>query len=126
MGPGHDSSVLHFFQTEWTRAKEYLACPPDRPLVLIAQSANETDVLDQKYGYEFEDILNVDLRRCGQFPAVQGPRFGPELEATRYEASAEDRDPDEPATSPFATVLYFVSVLLFAVAAAFLPQIRRR
>lgn len=126
MGPGHDSQALHFFGTEWTRVKEYLACPPDRPLVLIAQNATEAEVLDQKYGYELEDILNVDLRRCGEFPPVPGERFEPATTATRYQPAAEDRDPDVPNTSPFATILYFASVLLFAIAAAFIPRLRNR
>ncbi len=126
MGPGHDSNVLHFFSTEWQRANEYLSCPPDRPLVLIAQNANETDVLDEKYGYTLEEILSVDLRRCAQFPPVPGERFAPVTSTVRYQAAAEDRHPDVPYTSPLATVLYVVSVLVFALAAAFVPQIRRR
>lgn len=125
MGPGHDSTTLLFLPTEWSRVDEYLTCPPDRPLVLIAQSANETDVLDQKYGYELEEILSVDLRRCGQFPPVPGTRFEPATSVVRYEPAPEDADPDVPFEGRMATTLYAVSSLLFAIAAAFVPHLRR-
>jgi hypothetical protein len=125
MGPGHDSKVLHFFTSEWARVDDYLACPPDRPLVLIAQEANETDVLDEKYGYELEEILSVDLRRCGEFPSVPGARFEPSTSVVRYRPSTEDVDPDVPFESRLATVLYGVSLLLIATAAAFMADLRR-
>ena len=125
MGPGHDSRTLLFLQSEWDRVDEYLACPPDRPLVLIAQAANETDVLDQKYGYELEEILSVDLRRCGEFPSVPGARFEPAMFVVRYQPAPADADPDVPQGGRLATILYALSSLLLAIAAGFVPHLRR-
>jgi hypothetical protein len=117
MGPNHAEDALRFLNTEWKRASSYLACPPDRPLVLLAQGRPAEEILDAKYGYALEDVLNVDLRRCGEFSPVPGSRFEPASDPMRFQLPEADRDPPLPAEGRAGTFVFSGFTILLAAMA---------
>lgn len=41
--------------------------PPQEPIGLLVEDAGDDAILDVKYGYALEDVLNVGARDCGDF-----------------------------------------------------------
>lgn len=59
--------TLHFLPSEWAQVHDYLACPPESPVRLVADDAPASDVLDAKYGAPFDEAIAV--RACGEYQA---------------------------------------------------------
>lgn len=56
------SDQLQFLQSEWNLVDVFLACPPETPLTLLAEGADASTVIEDKYRFEGEV-----LRACGEF-----------------------------------------------------------
>lgn len=72
-----------FLPGEWDNVHTYLGCPPQGPLVVLAEGGDRTAVFEEKYIVADEDILNVDTRQCGDQSPV--PRaFDGDLSLSGY------------------------------------------
>lgn len=78
--------VMAYLDSEWDQVGLYMQCPPQRPVVLVAEEAGRPAILDAKYRVTFEDILNVDTRACA--------------ESTRLDAQFEAATETAPFDSP--------------------------
>ena len=104
---------LHFLDSEWTTVLEYISCPPDAPVTLVAEGAGTQAVFEAKYGYANKDITSIDLRSCNDLAAL--PRqFEPGVpSAGTYLPPSAHADPADSPTGP----LPFAGAVLFGLAA---------
>ncbi|MGB1696819.1 MAG: reprolysin-like metallopeptidase [Thermoplasmatota archaeon] len=56
------SDQLQFLRSEWNQVDVFLACAPETPLTLLAEGADASEVIEDKYRFEGEV-----LRLCGEF-----------------------------------------------------------
>lgn len=93
MSYDNPGNYLHYLDSEWTTVLQYISCPPDAPVTLVAQEAGLQQVLEAKYGYANKDILSVDLRTCNDLTPL-ARTFRPGLPpATTYAHPDAMRDP---------------------------------
>lgn len=117
MSYDNPGNTLHYLDSEWTTVLQYVSCPPDAPVTLVAQGAPMQQVLEAKYGYANKDVLSVDLRTCNDLTPVQR-MFQPGVPpATTYQQPSDMLDPPAGAGGIWLTAGFLV-LAAGAVAAA--------
>lgn len=125
MSYDNPGNYLHLLDSEWTTLLQYISCPPDAPVTLVAQKAPLQRVLEAKYGYANKDLLSVDLRTCNDLTPIQRT-FQPGLPpATTYLHPEALRDPPTGTGGVWLTTS-FALVAAAAVALATLFGGRKR
>ncbi len=61
--------TLHFLPSEWRQLETYLTCPPQEPLVLVAEGASAQAVRESKYLNSFVEASQA--RQCGDASSIQ-------------------------------------------------------
>lgn len=116
------SNRLHFLDSEWTTVLEYVSCPPDAPVTLVAQGAGTQAVFEAKYGYANQDLENVGLRSCNDLAPLPAEFEPDQPAAATYLAPARYNGPaDQPAGAGLflgAVVFALLAVVGAAVAGA--------
>ncbi len=124
MHSGSDPTTLNFLDSEWEQVLTYVACPPQEPIQMLAMDHTAAEILDAKYGYALDDILDVGSRECGDFETIPDNfTFLPDLFA--FEPAASDVDPPEVTRSTLGSVLYAVAAVVLAAGAAAFAGWRR-
>ena len=112
------SNRLHFLDSEWTTVLEYVSCPPDAPVTLVAQGAGTQAVFEAKYGYANQDLEDLGLRSCNDFQEL-AREFEPNVPAAAtYVAPTRYLDPADDPDGPALFVAALVVALLLAAGAA--------
>ena len=125
MSYDNPGNLLHYLGSEWTTVLQYISCPPDAPVTLVAQGASLQQVYEAKYGYANKDILSVDLRTCNDLTPVQRTFHPGVPPATTYLHPDALRDPPTGTGGVWLTTL-FALVAVAAVALAVVFGGRRR
>jgi hypothetical protein len=71
-----DPTTLHYLPSEWEVASDYLTCPPQAPLALVAQDAPAREIRESKYTYSMRSLDDIQLREC-QFLEAMSHEFSP-------------------------------------------------
>lgn len=105
------ANLLHFLDSEWTTALQYIACPPNGPVTAVAAGAPTDVILETKYAYANKDLLDVGSRSCSDFTPL--PRqFAPNDPAPQtFVAPDAWQDADDDPQGPRAWILSFVAAL---------------
>lgn len=118
--------TLAFLPGEWERARAYLVCPPPTPIRLIAEGASQDALLDAKYAYTLDQILNVGLRSCQDLAPVAHD-LDAVPEANVHSAPPELAPPEFVTNTGRATATYWAaSVVVGAGAAGAVGRWQRR
>lgn len=135
MDERRSSPDLAFLDSEWAHLRDYLTCPPHRPIGLIAEGANRSARIDAKYAITLENVLNVNTRECQDLSPIPGnlqPTRDPNTyrapydfergdldePATLYHAPPEDQVPPTPTGGAGSTLLYAAASIVLSVAAS--------
>lgn len=109
------ATAMHFLPSEWQQVQEYLACPPEAPVRLVADGADTTAILDAKYGAAFEQSLAG--RACGEYVPYDADLSAGEGIGT-YEAPATLQDPPPVPQRGWLLGVYIAAAALGATGAA--------
>lgn len=107
--------TLNFLDSEWGQVDEYLTCPPQESVRLVAQQVSTDQLINAKYGYTLEEATDVDTRSCGEFPRLTRS-MAPAEDLGHYEPPPEEPVP-EIENSQTATTNYRLASAVAAVAA---------
>lgn len=134
MDPRRQGATLEFLDSEWTNARTYLACPPQRPIALLAEGADREAIIEAKYAVTLENVLDVRVRDCQDhealdrtlLPVANEQRYTASAslaaddlqpEAVVYTAPSEDTPPPPADRAIQATGIYAASASVIALAA---------
>lgn len=120
--------TLHFLDSQWTQIDRYLTCPPQPPLAALAAGADRAAVIASKYDYQLQDILNVQVRQCGDLTPIPD-EFGPSVPRTPYQTPSPDPAVNLVTDSVRGPVLFVAAGIVLALIAAWLAAeipLRRR
>lgn len=127
MSYDNPGNLLHYLDSEWTTVQQYVSCPPDAPVTLVAQGASLQQVLEAKYGYANKDILSVDLRSCNDLTPLQRTFQPGQPPAATYVHPEDLRDPPAGAGGVWLTAgSTLAAAAAVALAAAFGGRRRTR
>jgi hypothetical protein len=68
MSYGAPPGTLHLLASEWAQVSQYLACPPQGPIQVVASGGNGDAYFAAKYETSFTQA--VDVRACGETTAL--------------------------------------------------------
>ncbi len=137
MDPRRQSSDLALLDSEWDQLTTYLGCPPQAPVRLVAEGANASTLITNKYAVTLETVLDVRVRDCQDLlplprlldpdpsPATFDPGYNltdADIDAAGepYVAAASLQAPEPGPAGPGNTWLYALAATALAgVAGAF-------
>lgn len=80
-----DPETLLFLESEWESVARYIACPPPGPIALLGQGATKSVLIEEKYGIDLEEVLDVNTRSCGEFVEIKSDLTPQDSEPDYYE-----------------------------------------
>lgn len=84
MDPRRSGPELAFLDSEWTRLRGYLACPPQRSIAMLADGADSEALIDAKYEITVDNVLDVGSRECQERDPIE-PDLDPEPDPRHWE-----------------------------------------
>jgi hypothetical protein len=116
--------TLHYLTSEWATVLKYLTCPPQAPLLALAQHQGDAAVRAAKYGYVNANVTQ-DIRACADFTSLP-TQFTFNVPApARYTLDGALAQPRLTTPSPMDTLLYAAGGVAASLATGLLVRRRR-